>query len=81
MRVTRLSAEERGICIHWEDGQRNRFHYVRLHDNCRRDQCRHWQVGDRLLDSTQIPLHIRPQRVELKEPGLLEIAWPPDGHL
>jgi len=76
-----VRAEARSVSLHWEDGQRNRFHYVWLRDNCRCDQCRHWQVGDRLLDSTQVPLDIRPQRVELKAPSLLEIAWPPDGHV
>lgn len=81
MRVTHLGTEARGICLHWEDGQRSRYHYVWLRDNCRCDLCRHWQVGDRLLDSTRIPLDLRPQSVELAAPDLLEIAWPPHGDM
>jgi len=80
MQISVVHAGMDSLRVSWEDGNQTSIHYISLRDSCSCDECRHPDVGERLLDSTLIPVDIRPERVELTSSGQVEIHWSPDHH-
>jgi gamma-butyrobetaine dioxygenase len=80
MQIPAVHAGMDSLRVSWEGGNQTSIHYISLRDSCSCDECRHPDVGDRLLDSTLIPVDIRPERVELTSSGQVEIHWSPDHH-
>ena len=77
---TNFSQEENSVLISWK-GQPStwsRYHYVWLRDSCVCPQCFHPQTNQRLFDTLQLPLDVKPKRVSLTDEGL-SVHWQ-DGH-
>lgn len=65
------------MLVEWDDGTSSEFHYIWLRDNCACAECRHPDAWERLLDTVELNLDIRPTHVEFDD--TLEITWD-DGH-
>lgn len=79
-RIRALTAEDRALRVRRDDGHVSEFHYIWLRDNCACPACRHPGNGQRLFDSADLPVDIRPERAATDPEGRLMVAWAPDGH-
>jgi DUF971 family protein len=59
-------------------GRRVELHALALRDSCPCPECRHEGTGQRLLETTRIPLGLALERSEVRDGGV-EVAWS-DGH-
>jgi len=78
--VVALDLGGRVLDITWADGYRSTYHYIWLRDNCPCSECFHAN-GQRLLETSSIPLDIRPRTGSASDAGAVEIVWENDGHI
>ena len=78
--VVALDLGGRALDITWSDGYRSTYHYIWLRDNCPCSECLHAN-GQRLVETSSIPLDIRPRTGSASDGGSLEIVWGNDGHI
>ena len=76
------SHDENSVLIKWK-GQLystawSRYHHIWLRDNCLCSHCFHTQTNQRLVDTLQLPLDVKPKEVSLSDKEL-HIQWQ-DGH-
>lgn len=69
---------DRAVMLEWDDGTSSEFLYIWLRDNCACPDCKHPDAWERLLDSVELNLELRPAHVEFGD--TLKITWD-DGHL
>ncbi|XP_065065095.1 trimethyllysine dioxygenase, mitochondrial-like [Rhopilema esculentum] len=67
-----------GLNLMFSNGQAAQLHYFWLRDHCTCQECYHPQTFQKLVDTYQIPLDIRPKSVTSREDSLT-VEWP-DGH-
>jgi alpha-ketoglutarate-dependent taurine dioxygenase len=65
------------IKIQWPDNGHSIYHYIWLRDNC--SCCRHSQTNHRLVETSNLPLDIKPQETIFSDKEL-KIYWK-DGHI
>ncbi|KAJ3058099.1 hypothetical protein HK102_010692, partial [Quaeritorhiza haematococci] len=69
------------INIQFADGSTTSFHTYWLRDHCRCEKCFHSVTKQRLVETVEIPLDIRPASMELHEhEKKLKVTWANDGH-
>ncbi len=74
--LTQATPRETALSLTWDDGRTHDFHYVWLRDNA--PENRH-ENGQKLIDTLDIPLDIKPAQVTLGD--ALQITWANDGHV
>ena len=77
---TKCSREENSVLVNWK-GQPctwSRYHYVWLRDSCLCPRCFHPQTNQRLFDTLQLPLDVKPKGINWTDEGL-SVQWQ-DGH-
>ncbi|KAJ3149566.1 hypothetical protein HDU89_003619 [Geranomyces variabilis] len=67
------------IAVRFPDGAVSRFHGIWLRDHCRCPSCFHPVTKQRLIDTSSIPLNIKPA-VMTVEQTKLKIEWEADKH-
>jgi alpha-ketoglutarate-dependent taurine dioxygenase len=66
--------------VRLQDGRRVALHALQLRDGCPCGECRHEGTGQRLLETSRIPLGLTLERAQLAEGGsAVQLAWS-DGH-
>ncbi|KAK5669483.1 hypothetical protein BDV3_003599 [Batrachochytrium dendrobatidis] len=65
--------------ITFADGSSTSFHGIWLRDHCRCKACFHQVTRQRLVDTSQIPLDIKPQSVSIRD-GTVTIEWHKPSH-
>ena len=74
------NSQDDGITIYWPDGSEAFFHHFWLRDCCYCEACGDPRTGKRLLLPSDVPLDIKPRRVDLNDDGTLLIVWDADEH-
>ena len=64
--------------VRFEDGSESNFHGVWLRDHCTCPACHHPITKQRLLDTFNIPIDIKPSKTAIVQ-NCLKVVWP-DGH-
>ena len=64
------------LALSWENNTQSKFHHIWLRDHCRCQECYNHDTHQREADILQIPLDIKPSRVELVEGKEVKITWP-----
>ena len=77
-RIQSVELHPRHVSATWSDGRASTFHHVWLRDNC--PQLRHAQTGHRVVETSSIPLDIRPSAAVAAADGGIEVTWA-DGHV
>ena len=72
------SRDENSVLINWKGTAWSRYHHIWLRDSCLCSHCFHAQTNQRLVDTLQLPLDVKPKEVSLSDSGL-QIQWQ-DGH-
>lgn len=78
---TTCSHDENSVLVNWKGQCRtgwSRYHHIWLRDSCLCSHCFHAQTNQRLVDTLQLPLDVKPKEVSLSDSGL-QIQWQ-DGH-
>ena len=78
--VVALDLGGRVLGITWADGYRAAYHYIWLRDNCPCSECLHAN-GQRLVETSSIPLDIHPRTGSASDGDTVEIVWENDGHI
>jgi len=76
--IEAIEIHPRHLVAIWADGRTSAFHHVWLRDNC--PQMRHSQTGHRVVETSSIPLDIRPTSAAPVIDGGITVTWP-DGHV
>jgi gamma-butyrobetaine hydroxylase len=66
------------LTVHWHNGDSSRFHYFWLRDNC--PQLRHPSTNHRVVETSSLPVDVRPETVSITTDGALAIRWAFDRH-
>ena len=77
--VARLVPAVRWLEVEWSDGQRNRFHYLWLRDNCPCDTCVKEITREQTFEILSIDAGLRASTATSTTHGDLRLVWP-DGH-
>lgn len=77
--IVALDLGERVLNLTWADGYRAAYHYIWLRDNCPCSGCLHAN-GQRLVETSSIPLDIRPSAGSASDGSTVNIVWGNDGH-
>ncbi|KAI9001553.1 mitochondrial protein [Trametes punicea] len=67
--------DDRKVVLGWNETTYSRYHHIWLRDHCRCPECFHPITKQRLVNTFEIPVDIKPTRVESKPEGL-EVQWP-----
>ncbi|KDQ59036.1 hypothetical protein JAAARDRAFT_68604 [Jaapia argillacea MUCL 33604] len=71
-----VSMDDREVAIGWEDSRTwSRYHHIWLRDHCRCPNCYHQITKQRLVNTFEIPIDIKPTKVQAVSEGL-EVTWP-----
>lgn len=70
--------DESLVAVKFNDGNESSYHGIWLRDHCKCSKCHHSLSKQRLLDSSKIPISIKPSKLKIIE-NVLHIIWP-DGH-
>ncbi len=76
--IKTLSSGERAVTVTWSDGRVSTYHYFWLRDNC--PQLRHPSTNHRVVETSSLPVDVRPASMEIAGSGELAITWQHDGH-
>ncbi len=76
--LTSVDIGERALTATWSDGRRSHYHYFWLRDNC--PQLRHPSTNHRVVETSSLPIVVRPAVAEVAPSGELRIVWQHDGH-
>ena len=68
----------RSLEVTWPDGTTSRFHYLWLRDNC--PQLQHASTRHRVVETSSIPIDIKPASASIGADGVLRVVWDTDGH-
>ncbi|KAI9193713.1 Trimethyllysine dioxygenase [Polychytrium aggregatum] len=68
------------VTVAYPDGKSTSFHGIWLRDHCRCPQCFHPITKQRLSDTGEFPLDIKPQSIEIVGDKDLRIVWPSTQH-
>ena len=75
-----ISTHNDCVIVDWKaQNAWSKFHYLWLRDNCLCPRCLHADTNQRLLDTFEVPLDVRPSHVELAE-DKMHVRWK-DGHV
>lgn len=75
-----VSAHNDCVIVDWKAQDAwSKFHYLWLRDNCSCSRCLHADISQRLLDTFEIPLDVRPSHVEIVG-DKIHVRWE-DGHV
>lgn len=66
------------VSVKFDDGKESSYHGIWLRDHCKCPKCYHTLTKQRLVDTGEIPIDIKPLSLYLNE-NALQIKWP-DGH-
>lgn len=70
---------DRALEVAWSDSSVSAFHYFWLRDNC--PQLLHATTHHRVVETSEIPVDVRPASVRLDPNGDLSVTWAHDGHV
>ncbi|KAF9223830.1 Trimethyllysine dioxygenase [Gyrodon lividus] len=73
--VPMANADDRKVSVLWSPQNWSRFHNIWLRDHCRCPSCFHPVTKQRLVNTFEIPLNIKPHHVQASAEGL-EVVWP-----
>ena len=75
--IHRVELSEHALTAHWSDGNRSRFHYLWLRDNC--PSAFHPDTDERTFDLLSVSEAIHPVNVDIDAAGL-HIQWSEHNH-
>jgi len=74
----KLKRNEPIVSVKFDDGIESCYHGIWLRDHCKCPNCKHSISKQRLIDTSKIPIDIKPESLTLNG-NELRINWP-DGH-
>ena len=77
--ITGVAIEPRVVRVSWSDGRSSTFHHIWLRDNA--PELRHESTNHRVVETSTIPVDVRPTAAVVDDVGNLVITWAHDGHV
>ena len=78
-KISALKILPRSIQLDWADGSSSTFHNIWLRDNC--PGLLHATTRHRVIETSDIPSGIQPDKASIDAEGSLVITWSNDGHV
>ena len=78
--IVAATISDKTVDVTWDDGAVSRYLFIWLRDNCPSPETFDPVTREQLLDITEIPWDIHPERVEISDAGGLLVAWSHGGH-